>query len=158
MQSKVRLFGHAVHPMLVDFPIVCFCLLLLLDVAQSLFKLELGNVPIFLVGVGGGATVLAIVTGTIDLAFIPNRTKAHKTAFVHFLLGIVVWLWFGAASYGHTTASPTVRVAIDAAGVLLIVVQSWLGGELVMRHHIGVKSDAEGADPVALSREKKAKA
>lgn len=158
MQSKVRVMGHAVHPMLVDFPIVCFVVLAILDVAQGLGYLPasaaLNSLGLLLVGIGGGATVLAIVTGAIDFFFIPRKTAARRTGAIHFVLGIIVWFWFGAASYGHTTASLGMATGIDVAGILLVVVQSYLGGELMSRHHIGIRSQAEGADPVVLGRPK----
>lgn len=155
MQSKVRLFGHAVHPMLVDFPIVCFVLLAVLDVAEGMGWLAAGKVPLFLVGIGGTITILAIITGTIDLAFLPNKTRAHKLAVWHFAGGILIWLWFGVSSGAHTgTTAASWAVYADIAGVLLIIGQSWLGGELMERHHIGIRSAAEGADPVVLERKK----
>lgn len=156
MQSKVRILGHAVHPMLVDFPIVCFAVLALLDVAQGMGSLDPGKVPIFLVGVGGGFAVLAILTGAVDYFFLPKQTRAHKLAGWHFAGGILIWLWFGAASWGHTTASLTAATAVDIAGVLLVIGQSWLGGELMERHHVGIRSQAEGADAVVLARKPKA--
>ncbi|HUR61675.1 MAG TPA: DUF2231 domain-containing protein [Candidatus Thermoplasmatota archaeon] len=155
MQSKVRIFGHAVHPMLVDFPIVVFAVLAILDVAQGMGALDPGKVPILLVGVGGGVAVLAILTGLVDFFFLPKPTRAHKLAGWHFAGGILVWLWFGAASWGHTSASLTAATAVDLVGVLLVIAQSWLGGELMERHHVGIRAATEGADPVVLSRKTK---
>ena len=153
MQSKVRLFGHAVHPMLVDFPIVCFVLLAVLDVAEGMGYVAAGRVPLFLVGLGGGVAILAIITGIIDLRFIPGKTPAHKLAVWHFIGGIVVWAWFGVSSGAHTgTTAASWAIYADLAGVLLVIGQSWLGGELMERHHIGIRSPAEGADPVVLGR------
>lgn len=151
MQSKVRVFGHAVHPMLVDFPIVCFPLLVACDVADRMGWLATGKVPLLLDGIGGGVAVLAILTGAIDFFALPRATRARRVAALHFALGVVIWGVYGLSSGGHTGTSPTtLGIVIDVLGTLLVFVQGYLGGELLERHHVGVKTVAEGADPVTL--------
>ena len=142
--------------MLVDFPIVCFVLLATLDVAEGMGWLAAGRVPNFIDGFGGTVTILAIITGVVDFSFLPKATRAKKLAWWHLGGGILVWFWFGASAGTHTgtKASPWAAY-VDIAGVLLVIAQSWLGGELLERHHVGVKSLEEGADPVVLARKGK---
>ncbi len=161
MQSKVNLFGHPLHAILVDFPIVLYPALVGLDLLWRLYGNEAFWVVGFWLAAAGAVSALAaIVTGTVDLAFIPDASRAHKTALWHFLLGCAILALYGGSvvvrlplnSVSTASLSATAGVALDVVGLLFVVVQGYLGGELVGRHHIGVRSMDEGADPVVLSR------
>ena len=157
MRSKARLLRHPMHPMLVMFPTALFPLLLVLDVLHA----TLGDAAFWTVGLwvallGVATTLAAIVPGAIDMAAIPGGTRAHRTGLAHAVVGTGVLLAYAAASWarwsmGADTDNFALAATIDAVGVALVGVQGWLGGELVYRHHVGVLSEPEGADPVALT-------
>ena len=158
MQSRIRLFGHPVHPMVVHFPIVIFPLLVGLDLLWSLTRTpglwEVGG-WLGMVGVGGG--ILAILTGTVDLAAIPAGSRAHRIAFWHFLCGLsvhtlyilTVWArWPVGSPPGRTW----VAISIDVLGLGMVILAGYLGSELRDRHHVGVPAVEEGAEPTALKQ------
>lgn len=157
MRSRARLFRHPMHPMLVMFPTALFPLLLVLD-ALHLF---LGDEAFWRVGfwvaaLGVLTTVAAIIPGTIDMAAIPDRTKAHRTGAIHAVVGtLVLLLYVGALAARWPAGSPpeglALAMGLDVAGLLAVSAQGWLGGELVYRHHIGVLSEPEGGEPTALA-------
>lgn len=158
MQSRVRILGHPVHPMTVYFPIAFLPLLLFLDVLYYL----LGDLSFWVVGfwiavAGLATTIVAILIGIVDLAAIPNESRAHRVAFYHFIVGVAVAALYGVAILvrwppGSDAQQFPLAALIDLLGTLVVTLQGYLGGELVVHHHIGVKAPEEGADPTPLKR------
>lgn len=157
MQSKVRVARHPMHPILVMLPTAMFPLLVLLDVLRYVFPADLAfwTIGFWVALVGALTTLAAAIPGIVDLAAIPNESRAHRTALFHFVNGLVVLVLFlGSFAVRWPAGSGDERLAwataIDVLGLLAITLQGWLGGELVYKHHIGVLNQAEGADPVTL--------
>lgn len=156
MRSRLSLLGgHPVHVMTVPFAMAPFGLLLVFDVMVRAGIAVPDVVSLATAGFGAAATLVAILTGLVDLAAIPDGSRAHTTAAIHFVGGLVILGLYGAAVglTGWMGASPGdgLLVAVDVAGLVAVGVQGWLGGELVVRHRIGVLEADEGADPVDLS-------
>lgn len=157
MRSKARLLRHPMHPMLVMFPTALFPLLVVLDALHLAFgDAAFWTVGFWVAALGVLATLAAMVPGTVDMSAIPGGTKAHRTGLFHAVVGTAVlaayalalWLrWPAGSAPGNVPAA----LALDVVGVLLVGAQGWLGGELVYRHHVGVLSEREGADPVVLA-------
>lgn len=157
MRSRVTVLGHPLHPMLVMFPVALLPLLVVLD-AVAIYGG--GSAGVWTAGfvaaaVGGVLTVVAIVPGIVDLAAIPDGTKAHRTAFRHFVVGMLILALYGAGAYlrwpmDAAPAQPFWVLGLDVIGTLAVTVQGWLGAELVYRHHIGVRGPGEGAEPTPL--------
>lgn len=152
MRSRVRVAGHPVHPMLIVVPSTIFPLLVFLDV---LYFFGVGGeglwVAAYWIAVAGVAsTAAAIVPGVVDLAAIPNETRAHRTAVWHLVTGSLTFVAYAAAVWARWPAGVerfALQTGIDVVGTALIVVQGWLGGELVYKHHLAVLKEAEGAEP-----------
>jgi uncharacterized membrane protein len=157
MQSKVRIVRHPTHPILIVFPTAMFPLLVLLDVLRYVYPADLAfwTIGFWVALVGAITTLVAAVPGIVDLAAIPNESRAHRTAFVHFGVGVATLILYAVAVLvrwppGGDDARFGWAVLVDVLGLVAIGAQGWLGGELVYKHHIGVLSPAEGADPVTL--------
>lgn len=159
VQSRVRLFGHPLHPMVTDFAIVPFPLLVAFDILHALTgRGAFWEVSgwLGLAGVAGG--ILSILTGTIDLASIPGGHRVTRIAYVHLVLGIglpslyVLSVWerwpLGSPPEGRVLLA----AVIDVVGLVGVIVQGYLGSEMRTRHHIGIPTVEEGAEPVALKR------
>lgn len=148
MQSKARLLGHPLHPMLVTLPIGAFVWSLLFDLIALIGGLPLMAVFAFwLIGAGVLGGLLAAVVGLVDLLAIPRGTRAARIARWHGIGNLVVVLLF-AASWGLrlVAAAPTPwALALSWGGVALLMLTAWLGGELVTRLGVGV-SDGAGLD------------
>ncbi|HVM44971.1 MAG TPA: DUF2231 domain-containing protein, partial [Candidatus Thermoplasmatota archaeon] len=152
MRSRFRIAGHPAHPMLVMFPTAMLPLLIVLD-GLHWYTGDAGawTVGFWVAIVGLVTTLVAIVPGIVDLAHIPNETRAHKTALFHFIVGMTILGVYAAAVWARWPAgSAPDRLAlafgIDVFGTLLVTLQGWLGAELVYKHHVGVSSTAEGGD------------
>lgn len=157
MESRVRLLRHPAHPLLVVFPTALLPLLLFLDVLHFwLGDASFWTVGFWVAAAGVATTLAAMVPGLVDLAAIPGETRAHRTALLHLAVGLTVLAAFAVSAWirlpvGSAPDGATAAALVDAVGVGLVAAQGWLGGELVYRHHVGVKSLGEGGDPVALT-------
>lgn len=157
MQSRFRVAGHPAHPMLVMFPIALLPLLVVLDAVHA-YNGDLGvwTAGFWIAAVGLVTTIVAIVPGLVDMAAIPNASRAHRTAVFHAIVGFTILAVYAATLWARWPmgSGPDrfgLALATDIVGVLLVSIQGWLGGELVYRHHIGVRTTTEGGDPVVLA-------
>ncbi len=95
--------------------------------------------------IGGIAgAVPAFITGYIDYSLCETKAAA-KVATTHFYLNITVTVLIVisvAFRFWTQTAYGLVPVAISVLGVMLAGCSGWLGGELVVRHGIGVHDNA----------------
>ena len=157
MESRAKLFGHAIHPMLIAFPLG----LLSTAVVFDLVFLATGNATFAMVGfwciaagvVGG---LLAAVFGFWDWLHIPRGTRAWS-----------IGLWHGGGNVvvDRVVCRRVVRAVLRRAGnrpdglplmleivaVLLALVTGWLGGELVERLGVGIDAGAHLDAPSSLS-------
>ena len=145
LYSKVKIFGHPVHPMMVAFPIVFFSSTLLASIAyvatddRDWFRLA------YLANVAGVVTgLLAAIPGFLDWVSIPEHLRAKRVGFLHMALNLVVvglfTLNLGAqgAQLNATQPLGLSGVFISALGVMLLLIASSYGGSLVRRYHVGV--------------------
>jgi uncharacterized membrane protein len=144
--STVSIAGHPIHAMLVPFPIVCFTLALLTDIAfwqtSNLMWTEF-SAWLLLGGIVFG--VLAAVFGAIDL-LARREVRAQGPAWPHAIGNVIVLILaflnnLVHASDGWTSVVPW-GLTLSALTVAVILVTAWLGGSLVHIHGVGVRNHA----------------
>src|ERR671923_2509698 len=91
MESKAKLFGHPIHPMLVVIPLGAFIAAVLFD-AVSLWRdsLTLGQVGYWNIALGIVGGLLAAVFGLIDWLAIPAGTRAKRIGLLHGVSNVIV--------------------------------------------------------------------
>jgi uncharacterized membrane protein len=147
MESRLKVLGHPVHPMLVMFPLALFVTAVAFDLADIVGgPAYLGEVAYWNIIVGLGVGVFAVLTGAVDLLAIPSGTRAKRVGLTHGLVNILmlalfagVWVVRMAAS---SRAAGGALFAIEIVAVVGTAVGAWLGGELVDRLGVGVDEDA----------------
>jgi|SwirhisoilCB2_FD_contig_61_58356_length_607_multi_2_in_0_out_0_1 uncharacterized membrane protein len=156
MESKVKLLGHPIHPMLIVFPLG----LLAISVVFDIIRLFNGNDVLAVVafwniaaGVIGG--LLAALFGFLDWLNLPSGTRAKQIGLLHGGGNVVVVALF-AISWLLRLNQPgyvpdTFAFVLSLVGVLLALVTAWLGGELVDRLGVGVDRGANLDAPSSLS-------
>ena len=156
MESRVKLFGHAVHPMLIPFPIALFTTAAVFDViflATHDSTWALASLYLIVGGLLGGA--LAAIFGLVDFFAIPRGTRAKRIGAMHGI-GNVVMVGFFLLSLVTRLADPAHPVLLAQAfawlGAGLGVITGWLGGELVGRLAVGVDEGANLNAPSSLER------
>jgi uncharacterized membrane protein len=155
MESKAKLLGHPIHPMLIVFPLGLLATAAIFDV----IALVSGNggwsgMAFYLIAAGIIGGLAAAVFGLIDWLAIPSGTRAKAIGLWHGAGNVVVVLLFGASWFlrrGTPNAPGTLALALSFAGVLLALVTGWLGGELVDRLGVGVDDGAHLDAPSSLS-------
>lgn len=156
MESRAKLFGHPVHPMLVVFPLGLFIFALLCDVAylttrdQSFATVAYWDI---VGGIIGG--LLAAIFGTVDWFAIPRGTRAKAIGVWHgvgnvVVVGLFAVNWLLRANAPGFIPSTT-AIALSFAAVALGGVTGWLGGELVDRLGVGVDDGAHLNAPNSMS-------
>jgi uncharacterized membrane protein len=158
MESKAKLLGHAIHPMLIVFPLGLLAMAVIFDI----ITLATGNpawaqAAFYMTGAGIVSGLAAALFGFIDWLAIPPGTRAKAIGAWHGGGNVVVVLLFAAGwlMRWNTPAAPgAAALACSFAGVLLALVTGWLGGELVERLGVGVDDGAHLDAPSSLSTDK----
>jgi uncharacterized membrane protein len=156
MESRAKLFGHPVHPMLVVLPLGLFIFAVLCDVAYMTTR-DPSFATVAYWNIVGGIVfgLVSAVFGTIDWLAIPRGTRAKAIGVLHGLGNVVVVALFAVSWYMRFDVPgfvPTATaIALSFAGVALGAVTGWLGGELVDRLGVGVDDGAHLNAPNSLS-------
>ncbi|RUO39780.1 hypothetical protein CWE15_08450 [Aliidiomarina taiwanensis] len=132
---------HPLHPVLVHFPVSCWSLAVLTDIANLFFG-ELSwrwSNPLLLVGCGTG--VVAMLAGFIEFMRVPEGA-ALRDAYWHMglmALALVLFtlrLLLGIEQFQVRAPEP-VLLLISGVGFLCLLVGGWFGGRLVYHHGVG---------------------
>ena len=153
MRSRATAFGHAVHPMLIVFPLGLFSTAVVFDVLYLVTdESNFAIAAAYTIAAGLVGGVVAALFGLVDWLGIPANTRAKRIGTLHGVGNLVVVVLFAISwllRAGADGWEPGVAALICSfAGVALAGVTGWLGGELVER--LGVSVD-EGADVNAPS-------
>ena len=156
MESRAKLAGHPIHPMLIVLPLGLLIMAVVADVIYlTTGRLAFATVAYYNIAGGIISGLLAAVFGAIDWWAIPSGTRAKAIGLWHGLGNVVVLALF-AASWWLRSASidltpSTVAFSLGGVGLLLGAVTGWLGGELVDRLGVGVDDGAHLNAPSSLS-------
>jgi len=155
MESKVKLLGHPVHPMLIVFPLGLLATSLIFDIVFLITgDGKFAEVSFWMISAGIIGGLLAAIFGLWDWLAIPANTRAKTIGMWHGLgnvlvtgLFIVSWL----LRMDDARNPDTVAIVLSFVGIALALVTGWLGGELVDRLGIGVDRGAHSNSPSSLS-------
>jgi uncharacterized membrane protein len=155
MESRLKVLGHPVHPMLVMFPLGLLVTAFFFDLVDVLGGPDvLGEVAYWNITVGLAVGVLAAAAGVVDLLAVPHGTRAKRVAVVHGLVNAGVVILFAGAWVVRTGADSRAAggalLAIELVALGGLAAGAWLGGELVDRLGVGVDPDAHLDAPSSL--------
>jgi uncharacterized membrane protein len=156
MESRVKVLGHPLHPMLVVVPLGSLIAAVIVDaVAVATTNQTLSVVGFWNIAVGVVGGLLAAAFGLADWLNIPNKTRAKRIGLFHGALNVAVTVTFALIwilRYGAADAMPsTALLAVEIAAIGGSMVAGWLGGELVDRLGVGVDDGAHLNAPNSLS-------
>jgi uncharacterized membrane protein len=156
MESRVKLFGHPIHPMLVVLPLGLFIAAVVFD-ALYLWQGTPTFATVAYWNIAGGIIggLLAAVFGLVDWLAIPFGTRAKRIGLLHGGSNVLVVAAFALAWWMRSNSVdtlPTTNVfVLELCALLLGAVAGWLGGELVDRLGVGVDNGAHLDAPSSLS-------
>jgi uncharacterized membrane protein len=150
MESKTKLLGHPIHPMLVMFPLALLPVAVLADVLYlATGTADFARFAFWSISIGLVVGLLAALFGLIDWLGIPSGSRAKRIGAWHGLGNVTIVLLFVVSwsiRLGDVEYAPSILPFVLAlVGIVLALVTAWLGGELVYRLRIGV-DDAAGVD------------
>jgi uncharacterized membrane protein len=156
VESKVKLFGHPVHPILIVLPLGLLSAAVAFDVVHLVTGDEVfSRVAFWNIAAGILGGLGAAIFGAWDWVHIPSGTRAKRIGLMHgggnvVVVGLFILSWL--LRLGSDGVKPDVAAYVFSfAGLGLAAVTGWLGGELVDRLGVGVDPGANLNAPNSLS-------
>ena len=156
MESRVKLFGHPIHPMLVVFPLGLLATAVIFDLLYLVFGnrlLPTASYYMIAAGILGG--LLAAIFGFIDWLALPNGSRAKNIGLWHglgnvLIVGLFAVSWFLRGN-NVDFLPDSVALTLSFAGTVLALITAWIGGELVYRLGVGVDPGANVNAPNSIT-------
>jgi uncharacterized membrane protein len=153
MESRAKLFGHAIHPVLIVFPLGLLATAVIFDVVSLVSGGAVFSTVAYWLnasGLIGGA--LAAPFGWYDWYWIPSGTRAKYIGLMHGLTMVVALLLFFLSWWLRSpVAAEPLPTTLAFLGLATALFGGWLGGELVERLGVGVDEGANVNAPSSLS-------
>jgi uncharacterized membrane protein len=155
MEARAKIFGHAIHPILIVYPLGLLSAAVIFDIIY----LATGNptwttVSFWMIAAGIIGGLLAAVFGLIDYLGIPSGTRAARIGLLHGLTNLCVVILFIASwllRWNSPEVPSTLAFALSFIAVVGALLGGWLGGELVERLGVGVTPGANLNAPNSLT-------
>ena len=156
MESRAKLAGHAIHPMLITLPLGLLGTAVIFDLIRAFTnEADLAVASFYMLAAGIIGGLLAAVFGLWDWLAIPARTRAKGIGALHGIGNVVVVALFAGSwllRRGHADYQPDgLAFWLGVVAVVLALATAWLGGELVERLGVGVDEGANLDAPSSLS-------
>ena len=155
MRAKARLLGHPIHPMLIVFPLALLTVAAIFDIIHiCTHNGHWADLSYWMIASGIIGGLIATVFGVIDWLGIPEGTRARYIGLIHGLSNFVVVILFVVVWFMRRSnpAAPSTTAMISGwIGIIIALLASWLGGELVYRLNVGVDRGANLDAPNSLS-------
>lgn len=157
MESKTKVFGHPVHPMLIVFPVGLLATAVIFDIIYLAAGTPiLATVSFYMIAAGAVGGLLAAIFGFIDWLALPS-SRAKTIGGWHGIGNVVIVVLF-ALSWMLRGANEDflpngLALLLSFAGFALALVTAWIGGELVYRLGVGVDPGANVNAPSSLSED-----
>jgi uncharacterized membrane protein len=157
MESRAKFLGHAIHPILIVFPLGLLATGVIFDVIYLIWgNPDFANVAFWMFSAGIIGGIIAAPFGLIDWLAIPSGVRAKTIGVMHGLSNAVAlllfigswWMRYDAPARPEATAS-----LLSLLGAGMALVGGWLGGELVERLGVGVSEGANLDAPSSLKHE-----
>jgi uncharacterized membrane protein len=156
MESKTKLFGHPIHPMLVVFPLGLLATAVLFDILYlTTANPAFPTISFYMVAVGVIGGLLAAIFGFIDWLGLPSNSRARNLGAWHGIGNFVIVVMFAVSWLlrrdNPNFVSDSLSSILAFAGVGLALITWWIGGELVYRLGVAVDPGANVNAPSSLT-------
>ena len=140
MESRLRIAGQAVHPVLVMFPLGLFTMAVLFDMGNVLGGPDiLGSLAYWNIVAGLLGGVLVVLAGAVDLALM-RGTRAKRLAVLQNLMNMGVLILFAVIVMLRMQSPDRVAGAgllfVELIALVAAFFGAWYGGEIVNRRTV----------------------
>ena len=147
MESKVTIYGHPVHPMIIVLPLGLLPASVFTDVLHHIMDDPTwGSFSFWLMVAGVLSGLAAGAIGFMDWKSLPVGTKARRVGAIHGLTNVVAIVVFLASlllRFGDPSRPSPFATSMAVIGLFIAILGGWLGGELVFRLGVGVHQTEE---------------
>lgn len=156
MESRAKAFGHALHPMLIVFPLGLLATAVIFDIIYLFTDRQgLAMAAGYMIAAGIIGGLVAAVFGLIDYLAIPSGTRAKRIGALHGIGNVVIVALFAISwliRVNNGAWEPNgAALFFSFAGAILALGTAWLGGELVERLAVSVNEGANLNAPNSMS-------
>ena len=133
---------HPLHPMLAHFPMACWSLATIADIASLHYGPTVWHLAGTLLWIGALVAVPTIFIGVFDLIQIPKEPAPIRAGFMHMGVMLVAFLLYLMSLLlrvheGHIIDPAIAARTFSVLGFALLLVGGWLGGTLVYGYGAG---------------------
>src|ERR687897_74748 len=135
VESRAKLAGHAIHPMLITLPLGLLGTAVIFDIIRAFTdEADLAVASFYMLAAGIIGGLLAAVFGLWDWLAIPAGTRAKRIGLWHGVGNVVVVALFAVSwllRRGQADYAPSgLALWLGIIAVVLALVTAWAGGEL----------------------------
>jgi uncharacterized membrane protein len=154
MESKTKLLGHPVHPMLIVFPLGLLSTSVVFDAMHTFSqKKDYAKASFWMLAAGLVGGMAAAPFGLRDWLALPENTRAKEVGLWHGAGNGIVITLFGLSwllRRNKPEQPSATAVGLSLLGSSLALATAWLGGELSYRLGVGVDKGANLNAPSSL--------
>jgi uncharacterized membrane protein len=134
---------HPLHPALVHFPIACWSLATLGDLASLVSGEPAWRLAGTLLVAGIGFSIPAMLAGLVELARVAGESPAIKDVNRHMIVVMCALAFYTASLFlrlqgMHLGKPGLLAIGTSVLGFVFLAAAGWLGGKLVYGHRLGV--------------------
>jgi len=143
--------SHPLHPAVVHFPIAAWTLATIADVAHPWLGAPAWTFAAWLLLVGAAGALAAMATGLAQFVKLPADDPRARNVMHHMTFVLLAFACYATSlllrvhdlQIGEAVrrAPATAAIAMDLAGLVLLLAGGWLGGRLVYEQGIGVSRE-----------------
>lgn len=129
--------GHPLHPALTDITVGSWTLGVLFDVLSRVMRSSrFRHTANQLTLLGTLSAIPTAITGVADFSAIKKDAAGYGAA--HGILNGIAFFCFARSSYARIRNNHSTGLLFSVIGLVFAVGGSWLGGDMVFRHRVGV--------------------
>ena len=156
MESRAKMMGHAIHPLLVMFPAGMLLIALVFDGLRLLTgDKKWSQVAYWNMVVGVGSGYAASVPGLVDWWYVPDGSRAKRVGLIHAIanhVGLVLFIGSLVQRRSDEAEPSALALALALVGAGALGLGGYLGGELVERLGVGITPGANINAPPSLTQ------
>jgi len=138
--------SHPLHPALVHFPIACWSLATISDVASLWTDPIVAQFANGFHLIGTSTAIAAMLAGLIEISKVnPSDSTQIRAVNLHMVLAITSWCLYALSLFWRVQglqwhAPGLISIGFSVSGFICLAATGYLGANLVYKHQLGVRN------------------